>query len=713
MSQRIEKLREIALNANVYGFRGYEANLFFYEGYEKSYSANSLLMRNAMAKEYVLSNATPVINEYELIVGRPRYEELSDEDMQKLNGYQEKSHAFMPRYDGQSSHMAIDYEKVLKKGIIGVVEEILEYKSSLDITKPQDLDKDDFYSACLKTLNGVKEYSQHYSDHAKLLAKSCIDEKRKQELLYIAEITARVPLNPATNFYEAVQSIHFITVCLEGLYQLGHPDRFLIEYYTKDVQAGKITKEYAQELIDCLCVMFHMYIPSSLAVGFMVGGKDKTGKTVLNDLTYMFLESIRHTRMAYPGIGLCYTKDTSVEILSLCCEILSEGHSHPALFNDEVITKGLMSYGVSPEDAKEYIHCTCVEITPCSTSASWVASPYINLLQVLLDILAIEGKGTPSSVDYPPCNYEITDFDSIVKAYKLRLHEVVKAEIIFQNKLQLERSRSGGDPLVSCFVNDCLKKGKDIDQGGARYNFIMPSFIGVANTVDSFYALKKLVFDKKSISMQQLIEALKANFVGYEDLRQMLLNGADKYGNDVDEVDYYAKCLSDMIISEVSQYQTSRGDVFVPSMFCWVMHDMSGEITPASPDGRLGFVPLGDGSGPAQGREKCGPTASILSSTKWDHSPFIGGIAVNMKFSKSLFQKNNLDRLEALVTSYMELGGFELQINMVDKQALLEAQKNPENYRDLVVRIGGYSDFFVRLSPNMQQEVIDRTSHEI
>jgi formate C-acetyltransferase len=270
------------------------------------------------------------------------------------------------------------------------------------------------------------------------------------------------------------------------------------------------------------------------------------------------------------------------------------------------------------------------------------------------------------------------------------------------------------NPLLSCFVKDCIARGTDIEEGGAKYQWIMPSFVGVANLVDSLYVLKRVVYDEKQYTVCVLKEILDRNFEGNEELRLYLLNGLPKYGNDIEEVDAYFGMITEHIISECKKHsKEQKEEKLIPSVFCWIMHEQFGRETGATPDGRFAGFPLGDGSGPCQGREQKGPTASILSSTKWEHHELIGGVAVNMKFSKSSLGAHSGETLKALIKAYMLRGGFEMQINVTDKALLERAVEHPEEYRDLVVRIGGYSDYFTRLSSQMQQEVILRTEHKI
>ena len=702
---RIENLRKHALNARP-PMGGIEYDYLEAKGWALGkYRSSSHTARRGYAKKYLLSEALPIIDEDELIVGKYSGRNLTAEEQKEFELLRDYGNTARERYDGQASHMAVDYERLLKKGIKGILTDIEGYISVLDISVPENLAKREFYTGCCFALEGLKAYAENYALYASKLSEKEENPIRKNELEEIAVVLQNVPYNPAGSFREALQSVHFLTFSMVGLYQWGRPDRYLIEYYRNDLKNGVITPEQAQELIDCVGILFNEYIPGGLAVGLMVGGRDEKGIDIVNELTYMFIESIRHVKMIYPGVGLCVDKDTPKELLKLSCEILVQGHSHPALFNDEVITKGLCYYGLPTEEACRYIHSTCVEITPCDSSAVWVASPYTNLLQLLLDTLNIDNN------DSSPIEFE--DITALKRAYRNRLANHIKNNVIDQNTAQMQRFFGGGDPLVSCFVHDCLEKGADIDMGGARYNWIMPSFVGLANLCDAFEVLDSCLYKQKKLTVSELAKVLRNNYKDNEEIRQMFLNNVPKYGNDIDEVDSAISEVSLWIREETAKYTTYRGGKFVPSLFCWVMHDIFGQNTMATPDGRLCGFPLGDGSGPAQGREKKGPTASILSSTKWEHYPFIGGIAVNMKFGKSIFDKYNIEKLMNIVDVFMQRNGFELQINVIDGEKLKKAMETPELYQDIVVRVGGYSDFFVRLSKTMQKEVVERTEHEL
>lgn len=693
--ERIEFLRNKAFEDSNFGEELY---YHFFKEYERCAGLEEE-DRYAEAFYYAFLKLTPSITEGELIVGKRDIPLGEKEQKEWDNIYKPIAHKRRKEAgDGQDSHMAVDYELLLSKGLLGIMDIIDGYLAVCDTEKIS------YYKCCKKCLEAVIKHSENYSSLALEMSKTAADPVRKSELEEIARICKNVPANPAGSFYEAVQSVHFITHCLSidpyrldtRQFQLGHPDRYLLPYYEKDIQSGAITKERAQLILDCLGIQINMRVPSGLSSGYMVGGRYENGKVVANELTEMCMQVIEDIRLVYPAVGLCYTKETPERFLNKACQLLSKGYSHPAVFNDDIITKGLMYYGVDEKQAHNYIHSTCVEITPVAASNVWVASPYTNIPQLLLDLMDKE---------YP-------SFDALLSAYFEKLDNHIKINFEKENYSRGVREKNSIKPLLSCLVNNCLEKGLDIERGGAEYNWIMPSFVGMANLVDALYAIKTLVFEEKKLSLCSFKAILDSNFENNEALRQYILNCIPKYGNDISEIDSYFTLISEHLTEECEKYKGIHSNSrLIPSVFCWIMHEQFGRETCATPDGRKAGFPLGDGSGPCQGREMNGPTASILSSTKWEHFKFIGGVAVNLKFSKASLGKDFLSTMVSIVKTYMNRGGFEIQINVVDNETLKKAQKDPEAYRDLVVRIGGYSDYFVRLSPEMQEEVILRTSH--
>jgi formate C-acetyltransferase len=332
----------------------------------------------------------------------------------------------------------------------------------------------------------------------------------------------------------------------------------------------------------------------------------------------------------------------------------------------------------------------------------WVASPYFNTCGLLLEAMA-------SQVDAPA-----TTFDAFLEAYRKRLAAAIAVAVDEQNALRQGRYDHGGKPLQSVFTRDCIERGQDIDRGGARYNWVECSFVGLANLADSLYVLREEVFEQRRMTMAEARDILDRDFEGSEDVRQRWLHHYPKYGQGDAHVDALVAETVAFVISECAAYRMKPDDSpYVPGAFVWVMHERLGGQTGATPDGRKAGFPFADGCGPAQGRESRGPTAAILSTTSWDHSPMIGGLAFNMKFSRGLFSSPGASRrLQSLLVTFLERGGFETQVNVVDAEILRRARKNPGEYRDLVVRVGGYCDYFTTLSPRMQDEVILRTAFE-
>lgn len=694
---RIEFLRQKALAKDC------SSKEFYYLFYKAYFSLSDLqeYERYAAAFYSAFSNLTPSISDGELVVGKCDIPLDPDEEREWQETYKPMAEKHCgPTGVGQDSHMAIDYEILLSIGINGIINKINVYMDNCGEEKLA------FYKACKHCLEAVIKHADNYSLSAYKMSLETKDPKRREELIKLSEICKKVPANPAETFYEAIQSVHFITHCISldpyrlcpQQFQLGHPDRYLLSFYENDRKNGTITKEYVQLLLDCLGIQINMRVPNGLSSGYMVGGRDKNGDIVANDLTNMCMQVVDDIRLVYPAVGLCYTEGMPEQYLDKTCELLSKGYSHPAIFNDDVISMGLKHYGVPEEEARNYIHSTCVEITPVASSNVWVASPYTNMVQFLLDSL----------------NREYKNFDELIKTILHRLDTHIKNNFDRENANREIRAKKSTKPLLSCFVNDCLEQGTDIEKGGAKYNWIMPSFVGMANLVDSVYAVKKLVFEEHRITISELKTILDNNFEGFESLRLYILNSIPKYGNDIDDIDQYFSIFTEHIIKECEKYSgMHQNGNLIPSVFCWIMHEHFGKITPATPDGRKAGFPLGDGSGPCQGREMNGPTASVLSSTKWEHLKFIGGVAVNLKFSKASLGKNSLIAMKSIIKTYLDRGGFEVQINVVDNNTLKKARINPENYQDLVVRIGGYSDYFVKLSPKMQEEVIMRTEHHV
>lgn len=654
------------------------------------------ILRQAVFVKDILSELPFDLNEYELLAGRVSPVCYTEQEI----AYRDGVWRHQPNSNGQTGHTEIDYPLILKHGINGIRRIIQAKIAALDTTDWRDHQKQEFYDACLLSLDGFETMAKNCRDLVLQQLAQTTDTTRRRELEELAAVLAHIPLEPAQTFYQALQALILTSIACEYsqfvIYIVpGRLDRSLWSYYQADLEAGRITKEKALELLECLYILINDNNPDGGAVSVMVGGQDDRGCDTTNELSYLCLEALRRTNLIYPTVGLCWSEKTPDDLSALACDLIRDGICTPAFFGDDTIAKGLKHYGIPPEQAYHYINSTCVEITPIGNSNVYVASPYFNLCQLLLDAML------------PAASF--ASFEAFLTQVEARIAREIETQVRNQNNIRFSRLHLGGKPLQSIFTKGCLESGQDIDWGGAEVNWIECSFVGLANFADCLYAVRQEVFAEKKLTMAELQNILKNNFTGAEAVRQRLLS-YPKYGNAIAEVDQFVSRLTDFLRQQCDRYRVYPDSQFVPGFFCWQMHEHLGRTTGATPDGRLAGFPFADGSGPAQGREKQGPTGAILSSTSWEHWPMIGGLVLNLKFPQSVFKTPTaVKKLKELIISYLKMGGFEVQINVIDNKTLRLAQSQPEQFADLVVRIAGYTDYFTRLSPQMQAEVLMRS----
>lgn len=704
-TERVTKLRERALSAvdthamwyqrsktnadDRYGWDDRQL-LSFYKAWLQHIDAPTTLLRRTLAEADMIASEPVIISEDDLICGQPDVSELSATEREEFERYRTDYINQVPQVLGRTGHMGLNYKKLLDLGIEGILAEIEDYRSKLDINNTLEYtEKNEFYDCCVVQLDAVLTLADRYVAKAKEMG---LDD--------LAALMEKVPRKPAETFHEALQSMHFYGFLLRDLFSCGRPDQYLIDYYRKDIAEGRLTEEKALELIDCWNLQYTFYVRPTAAITYMVGGYAPDGTPVCNELTWLFLQSIEHVRLAYPCVGLGYFKGIDEDLLSYACHLLSKGLTHPALFNDDAIPASLNAVGVPMERARNYIHSTCVEITPVGCSGLWATSPYHSCPKMLMDILA-----------------EKTDFatiDELKKAYWKKLFDEVEKGQIQQNYLQLERLRNGGEtPLAACLVDDCLARGKSIDQGGALFNHVLPDFIGPTNTIDSIADIDQIVFKEKKMTLAEFYQVLCQNYEGHEALRQYIVNKCPHFGNNDPEMDAWGKEFYEKLVEACPKRETLRGGKTIPGAFAFMMHEDMGKACMATPDGRFAGEAFNGGSDPVSGRDVKGPTASLLSTTEWDQRPFLGGIAVNMRLNLSEMDERKLVAFKALIKTFMARNGFELQVNTVSPEVLEKAMEDPEKYADLIVRIGGYSDYFVRQTPQLQREILARTYNEL
>lgn len=717
-TERVQRLRQTALDRQVN--MPWTRAMLWGESWRETIGDLWWIRRKGVACRHVLEQLPLELSPDEMLVGRASLAAPNPVDRERLR-LAEEFMAAQPRVSGQTCHMAVDNEKLIRLGALGVQAEIEQYRAALDPSDPENLEKDAFYQACLECLDGLMALGRRCAQLAREALAETADPQRQAELAEIIAVCEQVPAHPARTYQEALQAAHFLTIAMvygEGppLFNPGRMDRWLIDFYRADVAAGRLTPERAQELIDCYYILMNEYVPPSLAIGVMVGGMDAAGNDTTNEVSYLCLQAIDNVGMAYPSVGICWHEGTPEEFLKFGCQVMSLGKANPALFNDQVIINGLKAAGCTDEEACLYTNSTCVEITPIASSNVWVASPYFNttgtLLQLVDDILDGKVPELPYA-DLPPlANHPQWTLDDLYAVYKQRLAEEIRVAVEAQNVARHARRRFGGFPMQSCFINDCLQTGQDLDWGGARHNWIECSFVGLANLVDSLIVLKHLVLEQGEVTLKDLRERVRADFCDCEDFRQRCLR-EPKYGNDIAEVDALAREFTDFVAAECAKHEVLLNDRYYAGFFCWIMHQQMGLVTGASFDGRKAGFPFADGAGPAQGRERRGPTAAVKSTTTWDHTPMLGGLVLNLKFTPSAVDApESQEKLAELLKTYLRLGGQEVQINVVRREDLLAARENPSEYKDLVVRIAGYCDYFVGLSPQMQEEVLMRTQFE-
>ncbi len=688
---RAETIRKrvLADQAKLRGFKGKDT-VIEAEVMRDLTGLESQQLRAGLMNRGILSRLRFQIDDYELLAGRILPYEHTDDEITAAKEFFAK----IPGAWGQSGHCALYWEELFEIGIGGLIDKIN------GLLADSEGENKDAYQSFIYALEGVQQMILHAIEPVEeAMEKASIS--RAAELIKICESCRRIVSDPPATFRDAMQIVYFMMVGTMVGDRIGYVCPGMLDrHFARFIEDDEAFADKALEILEAYYFLLNDFTHSGGASAIMVGGIDENGNNVTNILSYLCLEALRRTNLVYPTVGVCWHEGTPESLTDLAIELISQGYSTPAFFGNEVIRKGLMHYGVPEADACDYQNSTCVEITPYGSSNVWVASPYFSVCGLLMEKIAE--------------NREYDSYDDFLSSYFDLLGQKIAEAVKQQNIARESRRMHKRHPLQSVLTRDCISRGRDIDDGGARFNWVECSFVGLANLVDSLKVIKDEVFESKNMSMSELKTILENDFSGNESLRQKFLNAYPKYGLDNPEVDTEITRFMAFITAECGKHKMLPDNAhFVPGTFCWVMHQRLGEQCGATPDGRKAGFPFADGAGPAQGREKLGPTAAINSVTSWNHSPMIGGSAFNMKFNKAVFNApGSVDKLKYLVQTFLRQGGFETQINVVDNAILKQALETPEEYNDLVVRIGGYTDYFTRMSPQMQQEVILRTEYD-
>ena len=641
------------------------------------------------------------------------------------------------------AHLAVNYERILKDGLRGYEKRVKEYKATLDLTNPDNIDKYCFYNAVLIVLKAVRNFANRYSVLAKDLAEKELNQKRKIELLEISRICSKVPYEPAETFKEAVQSVWFIQLILQ-IESNGHSlsygrfDQYMYPYYDRDIKNGTIKESEALELLTCLWIktltinkvrsQAHTLSSagSPMYQNVTIAGQTTDKKDAVNDLSFLVLKSVAQTRLTQPNLTVRYHKNINKHFLDECVEVMRLGFGMPALNNDEIIIPSFMDWQVKEEDAYNYSAIGCVETAvPGKWGYRCTGMSYINFPRMLLCTMNNGVDLTSNRRFTKGYGYftEMESYEELLKAWDKTIREITRYSVIVENVIDKASERDVPDILCSALTDDCIARGKTIKEGGAVYDFISGLQVGIANMADCLAAIKKLVYEEKKITRQELWDAILDDFSSPKNkkIQEMLIREAPKYGNDDDYVDQLIVEAYDSYIEEIEKYPNTRynrgpiGGIRYAGTSSISANVGQGMSTMATPDGRNAFEPLAEGCSPAHNSDKNGPTAVFKSVSKLRTNKITGGVLLNQKMTPQMLStEENRQKLELLIkTFFNRLHGYHVQYNIVSKETLIDAQKHPENHKDLIVRVAGYSAFFNVLSKKTQDDIIGRTEQSL
>lgn len=641
------------------------------------------------------------------------------------------------------AHLAVNYERILKDGLRGYEKRVKEYKATLDLTNPDNIDKYCFYNAVLIVLEAVRNFANRYSVLAKDLAEKEMNQERKIELLEISRICSKVPYEPAETFQEAVQSVWFIQLILQ-IESNGHSlsygrfDQYMYPYYNRDIKNGTIKESEALELLTCLWIktltinkvrsQAHTLSSagSPMYQNVTIAGQTIDKKDAVNDLSFLVLKSVAQTRLTQPNLTVRYHKNINKQFLDECVEVMRLGFGMPALNNDEIIIPSFMDWQVKEEDAYNYSAIGCVETAvPGKWGYRCTGMSYINFPRMLLCTMNNGVDLTSNKRFTKGYGYftEMESYEELLKAWDKTIREITRYSVIVENVIDKASERDVPDILCSALTDDCIARGKTIKEGGAVYDFISGLQVGIANMADCLAAIKKLVYEEKKITRQELWNAILDDFSSPENkkIQEMLIREAPKYGNDDDYVDQLIVEAYDSYIEEIEKYPNTRynrgpiGGIRYAGTSSISANVGQGMSTMATPDGRNAFEPLAEGCSPAHNSDKNGPTAVFKSVSKLRTNKITGGVLLNQKMTPQMLStEENRQKLELLIkTFFNRLHGYHVQYNIVSKETLIDAQKHPENHKDLIVRVAGYSAFFNVLSKKTQDDIIGRTEQSL
>ncbi len=629
-------------------------------------------------------------------------------------------------------HTALD-GRIYKKGMLDFKNEIAEHISILDFQNDREAtDKLEQLKAMDIVCDAAIVFANRHADKAEEMAKNEKDPKRVEELKKIAEVCRWVPANAPRNFWEAIQMywfVHLGTITeLNGWDAMnpGHFDQHLTPFFEKEMAEGSLSYDNAKELLSCFWIKVNNH-PAPPKVGITaresgtyndftninIGGLKADGSDGVSEVSYLMLEIVEELHILQPGNSVHISAKTPDKFLKAACKVIRQGHGYPSVFNPDVYIMEMLNQGKSLKDAREGGCSGCIEVGAFGKEA-YLLTGYLNvpkILEVTLNngINPVTGKVAGIATG-DPRNFK--SYDELYEAFLKQLNFIVDQKIRVSNYIDRMFAKYAPAPFLSVVIEDCISKGKDYYNGGARYNTNYIQCTGLGTVTDSLSVLKHHVFEKKTFTMEKILDAVSKNFEGDEILRQTIINRTPFYGNDDEYADSIAVGVYNDLLNAIDGKPNTRDGKFHLNMLSTTCHIYFGKVLGATPNGRLAGKSISDGTSPSHGADVNGPSAVIKSLTKLDHTRS-GGTLLNQRFLPSLLKRDqDLEKLGSLIRSYFTLGGHHIQFNIVDTATLYAARENPEDYKDLLVRMAGYSDYFNDMNEDLQQEVIERTENE-
>lgn len=641
------------------------------------------------------------------------------------------------------AHIAVDFYKILSVGLDGYLDEIEGYHKKIKRYEQDGIRKDHFYTALTMCIKAFQGFIHRYKALALSLCETEINKDKKHELLVISNNCDLISKKAPQTFYQALQLTFFVQLVLQiesngHSVSLGRMDQYLYPFYKKDISESNIDNEFVSELLENTWIKLlsinkirpwsHTRFSAGgpLYQNVTIGGQTPDGKDAVNELSFIILDSVGKMRLTQPNLSVRFHKNINESFMMECMKVIEKGFGMPAFNNDEIVIPELIKLGVEKEDAYNYSAIGCIEIAvPGKWGYRCTGMSFLNLMRVFLASL-YDGldkqsgktfyKGLGNFVDF-------SSFDDVFKSWQHQIRFYTRKTVEIDAAVDTAIEENVPDILCSAFVDSCISRGKTIKEGGSKYDFVSGLQVGIANLGNALAAIKKLVFEEKRITKDQLIDAIESDFAGKEGekIRSLLLNFAPKFGNDDDYVDLLLKDAYMEFINELENYHTTRynrgpiGCKYYAGTSSISANVPSGAVVPAAPDGRKAFMPVAEGCSPSSGTDLLGPTAVFKSVAKLPTEKIMGGVLLNQKLSPSTI-KNESDKkklISILRTFFADLKGWHVQYNIVSRDTLIAARNNPEKYRDLIVRVAGYSAFFTTLSPDTQDDIIARTEHTL